>query len=77
MRRQFPLRVSFGLTINKSQGQTLDRVLLDLRKECFSHGQLYVGVGRAPSRDRLALLLTPEQLAKGTLKNVVWKHLLR
>ena len=36
--RQFPIRVCFGMTLNKSQGQSLDLVEVDLRTSCFSHG---------------------------------------
>jgi ATP-dependent DNA helicase PIF1 len=40
-RLQFPVKVSFAITINKAQGQTFKYVGIDLRTECFSHGQLY------------------------------------
>ena len=42
-RLQFPVRLSFAITINKSQGQSLGVVGLHLESPCFSHGQLYVG----------------------------------
>nr|XP_047132655.1 ATP-dependent DNA helicase pif1-like [Hydra vulgaris] len=41
-RRQFPVRLAYSIAINKSQGQTFDRVGVYLKKPCFSHGQLYV-----------------------------------
>lgn len=41
---QFPVETSFALRINKSQGQTFNLVGVDLRKECFTHGGLYVGL---------------------------------
>ena len=45
-RIQFPFRVSFAMTINKSQGLTLKRVGLHLETQVFSHGQLYVALSR-------------------------------
>ena len=45
-RHQFPIRPAFAMTINKSQGQTFERVGVDLRKGVFDHGQLYVAFSR-------------------------------
>ena len=49
-RRQFPIRLCFAMTINKSQGQTVKQVGLDLRRPVFTHGQFYVAVSRVTSR---------------------------
>ena len=46
-RRQFPVRVAFAMTINKSQGQSLERAGLLLPRPVFSHGQLYVAFLRS------------------------------
>jgi ATP-dependent exoDNAse (exonuclease V) alpha subunit len=49
IRRQFPIKVCFAMTINKSQGQTVRYVGLDLRRPVFSHGQYDVGISRVAS----------------------------
>jgi hypothetical protein len=36
-RHQFPIRIAFAMTINKAQGQTLDKVGLYLPQPVFSH----------------------------------------
>ena len=40
-RRQFPVKLAFGMTLNKSQGQTLNTFGLYLATPIFSHGKLY------------------------------------
>ena len=40
------MRLCFSMTINKSQGQTVKHVGLDLRTPIFTHEQFYVGVSR-------------------------------
>ena len=48
-RVQFPVRPCFAMTINKSQGQTLQEVGIDLSTSCFCHGMLYVAQSRTGS----------------------------
>ncbi|XP_048603863.1 ATP-dependent DNA helicase PIF1-like, partial [Brassica napus] len=45
-RRRFPVTLAFAMTINKSQGPTLESVGLFLPSPVFSHGQLYVALSR-------------------------------
>lgn len=48
-RQQFPVKLCFVMTINKSQGQSVTHVGLDLRTPVFTHGQFYVAVSRVRS----------------------------
>src|SRR5690606_3273365 len=48
-RLQFPVRLSFAMTINKSQGQAFEKVGILLDKPIFTHGQLYVALSRVKS----------------------------
>ncbi len=46
LRTQFPLKLAYACTYNKSQSQTLEKVVLDIRSALFAHGFLYVGMTR-------------------------------
>ena len=43
---QYPIRVAYALSINKSQGLSLSPITLDIRKALFAEGQLYVALSR-------------------------------
>jgi ATP-dependent DNA helicase PIF1 len=55
VRRQLPIILSWSMSIHKSQGQTLQRVKVDLRK-IFEKGQLYVAISRCVSSKGLQVL---------------------
>lgn len=71
-RLQFPLKVAFSITINKSQGQTLKVAGIHLGTPCFSHGQLYVGCSRV-SRARNLYIYAENNKSR----NVVYRHILQ
>jgi ATP-dependent DNA helicase PIF1 len=52
---QLPFKLAWAITIHKSQGQTLDRLVVDLRGGTFAPGQLYVALSRATSMEGLVL----------------------
>ena len=76
-RRQFPVRVAFAMTINKSQGQTLSNVGIWLNEPCFSHGQLYVCISRVGSPKNIKFAIRKKEGYKWNFtNNVVYREVL-
>jgi hypothetical protein len=88
-RKQFPVKLAWGMTINKAQGQTLARVGVYLPKPVFTHGQLYVALSRVGGPELIRVLIEAGELQfqitedddataqPGTYTlNVVWKEAL-
>ena len=53
---QYPIKLAWATTIHKSQGQTFERVAIDLDTGAFTHGQTYVALSRAKSLEGIFLL---------------------
>ena len=70
-RLQLPLKLSFAMTINKAQGQTLDCVGINLQNDCFTHGQLYVACSRVGDPKKI-IYFTPNEKTR----NIVNKQVL-
>ena len=57
---QYPLKLAWSVTIHKGQGKTFEKVIVDIGKGTFSHGQMYVALSRCTSLNGI-VLKTPIQ----------------
>ena len=81
-RHQFPVRLAYAMTINKSQGQTFDKVGIYLPEPCFSHGQLYTAASRVTSSQGLKIQILPGpkqgSVSNGAItENIVYREILK
>jgi ATP-dependent exoDNAse (exonuclease V) alpha subunit len=53
---QYPIMLAWAVTIHKSQGKTFDRVLVDVGRGAFAHGQMYVALSRCTTLEGIVLL---------------------
>ena len=73
-RKQFPVKLSYSMTANKAQGQTLAKVGIYIAREFFSHGQLYVAMSRVGDANCVKILFKKEN--QFHVQNVVFKEIL-
>ncbi len=52
---QYPLKHAWAITIHKSQGKTFDRVIIDMGRGAFEHGQTYVALSRCRTLEGIVL----------------------
>ncbi len=62
---QYPIRLAWAVTIHKSQGKTFDRVIIDMGRGAFAHGQVYVALSRCTNFD--GIILT-KKIKKGHIR---------
>lgn len=81
-RFQLPLILGYSLTVHKSQGLTLDKVIVNL-SDAFEYGQVYVALSRARRMQDVRLVggvdMSSLKLADGQvvdfLKNIVFRNI--
>ncbi len=64
---QYPLMLAWAVTIHKSQGKTFDKVVIDIGRGTFAHGQMYVALSRCTSLEGIVL-------KKPALKSHIWTN---
>ena len=82
-RLQFPIKLAFALTINRAQGQSINKCGILLPKSVWTHGQIYVAFSRcgnprnifvwADQEEFIQLKLPP---TKKYMRNVVYKEVI-
>jgi hypothetical protein len=73
-RKQFLVRLYFAITINKAQGQSLQKVGIDLRQSVFIYSQFYVAFSRVTDVANLDVLLPYR--GSGMVENIVYPEVL-
>ena len=63
------------MSINKSQGQSVKHVGLDVRNAVFTHGQLYVAVSRVTSVYNLKVIWDSD-VGTPVTKNIVYPEVI-
>ncbi|MBN1364074.1 MAG: AAA family ATPase [Syntrophaceae bacterium] len=53
--RQYPVRLAFAVTIHKGQGKTFEKVVVDVGRGTFAHGQMYVALSRCTTLEGMVL----------------------
>ena len=71
--KTLPVNVAFAITINKSQGQTLDNVGVYLPTDPFTHGQLHVVLSRVKNKNNTKVVIGSKNY---WVKNIVYKEVL-
>ena len=79
-RTQFPLRLAYAISINKSQGQQYNDILFDTTHPAFTHGHLYVALSRITKYNRISFFTLKSFMSEDNkytrLDNIVFPDLL-
>ena len=70
------MKTCYAMTINKSQGQSLNKIGIYLENEIFTHRQLYVALSRVKTPKGLYILINESINKYPThIKNIVYKEI--
>jgi len=61
-RLQFPLKLAYAMTYNKSQGQELNRCIVDITSPPFCHGHLYVALSRIRNCENIKIFYDDDSI---------------
>lgn len=64
---QFPLMLAWAVTIHKGQGKTFNRIIIDIGRGIFAHGQMYVALSRCTTLGGIIL-------KRPALKKHIWTN---
>ena len=76
-REQFPICLAYAVTIHKSQGMTLERVIADLGSAVFGKGMIYVAMSRVKTMKGLTLLNFDRNKLKANVGTILEYNRLR
>ena len=65
--------MAFVITINKSQGQSFEKIRLYIHRPLFSHGQLYVALSRSTNPDNT--FIENKLSNENVIENKVWEEI--
>jgi len=72
---QFPVPFAFAMSLNRSQGQSVKYIGIDLNTPVFIHGQLYVALSRATAKNQFYVLFPQGEEGTQT-QNAVYPEVL-
>ena len=79
IRKQYLVRSTFAMIINKFQNQSFRHVDIDIQtRECFSHDQLYVTIFRITKKCNFHAITLEHDFVERIrwIRNIVWKKML-
>ncbi len=52
---QYPVKLCYAISIHRAQGQTFDKIIVDLGRGAFAHGMVYVALSRCRTLEGISL----------------------